>query len=592
MAKALVGQSRRLAVRLIFLISLAIIPVNILAVVLTRISITDFQSRLRESYRNELTTYMLRIDAELQDIEEEAMAFIAANIFELALGASPDDPIILRIRLYDDLRRVRERLDLATVACLKHNPSGEVAVAFGQSLAGANYDAATIQTIKALCADSNLLQRSANRYVVVTAGRRTFLLKNYPNRAYTFAFLIDARDLLSGASNLRASEGEQFFLTDDAGHPLVAMTTDGEVVSVATDASRPLSVMLGERRAADVIAASSERMDYRLVRVLDANSLATRIPLTNRILQVVAILSFLIIPLTWLTIRQLALKPIRVLADAMHEVEAGNLQHQVTVQANTDEFQYLYESFNRMVAQIDLLTIQSYENEIERLQIEWENLRLQINPHLILNSLNMIYSLAQSKNYPVILEYVRRLADYFRYALRQNGDLVPLAAEMSFVQNYLEVQKIRFPDAFTVSYAIDEGLEDALTPPLLIQNFVENSIKHGLKLGDVTEVAIEVRRQGDAMAITVADTGSGVAPEILEKLTNGEIIENKTGRHIGVWNCRRRLRYFYGDRASLTIASILGKGTQVRIVLPIVRNRSEGAGASATTSPLGMEGKA
>lgn len=113
MAKALVGQSRRLAVRLIFLISLAIIPVNILAVVLTRISITDFQSRLRESYRNELTTYMLRIDAELQDIEEEAMAFIAANIFELALGASPDDPIILRIRLYDDLRRVRERLDLA-----------------------------------------------------------------------------------------------------------------------------------------------------------------------------------------------------------------------------------------------------------------------------------------------------------------------------------------------------------------------------------------------------------------------------------------------------------------------------------------------
>jgi sensor histidine kinase YesM len=184
---------------------------------------------------------------------------------------------------------------------------------------------------------------------------------------------------------------------------------------------------------------------------------------------------------------------------------------------------------------------------------------------------------------------VQRLADYFRYALRQNGDLVPLAAEMSFVQNYLEVQKIRFPDAFTVSYAIDEGLEDALTPPLLIQNFVENSIKHGLKLGDVIEVAIEVRRQGDAMVITVSDTGSGIAPEILEKLTNGEIIENKTGRRIGVWNCRRRLRYFYGDRASLTIASVLGEGTQVRIVLPIVRNRSEGAGASATTSTLGME---
>lgn len=570
--------SRRLAVRLILLISLAIIPVNILAVILTRISIADFQARLREAYHNELTTHMLRIDAELQEIEEEAMTFIAANIFQLALGASVDDPAILRIRLYEDLRRVRERLSLVSATCLTYNPTGEVMVAFGPSLAGANYDYATIQAIKALCSDATRMQRAAGRYAIAAAAHRTFVLKSFLNRVYSFGFLIDVRELLAGAYTMRASEGERFYLTDDAGHPLIALTPDGEVVSVAEEASRPLGKMLGAHRASDVIEVASDQLGYHLVRVLDANSLAARIPLTNRILQVVAFLSFLIIPITWLTIRQLVLRPIKVLADAMHEVEAGNLQYQVTAKANSDEFQYLYESFNRMVAQIELLTIQSYENEIERLQIEWENLRLQINPHLILNSLNMIYSLAQSKNYPVILEYVRHLADYFRYALRQNGELVTLAAEMRFVQSYLEVQKIRFPDAFTVGLAVDEELLDASLPPLLIQNFVENSIKHGLKLGDVTEVFIEVRRQGDAMAITISDTGSGIAPEILEKLANGEIIENKTGRHIGVWNCRRRLRHFYGDRASLTIASVFGQGTQVRIELPIqTDDRQQGA---------------
>jgi len=183
----------------------------------------------------------------------------------------------------------------------------------------------------------------------------------------------------------------------------------------------------------------------------------------------------------------------------------------------------------------------------------------------------MIYNLAQSKNFKSIQDYARHLSDYFRYALRQDERLVTLEAEMNFVLSFLEVQKIRFPGAFTSVYSIDDGLEDELVPPLLIENFVENSIKYGLRLGSVIEIIIVIRKQDDRLLISICDTGNGMPADILDKLREGEIVEDKAGQHIGIWNIRRRLKLFYGGAAVLSITSAAGEGTQVWIELPSSR---------------------
>lgn len=187
---------------------------------------------------------------------------------------------------------------------------------------------------------------------------------------------------------------------------------------------------------------------------------------------------------------------------------------------------------------------------------------------MLLNSLNTIYNLNRTGKIEQSNEFTRLLTKYFRYVLRSEVGLVTVREEMDFVHDYLQIQKIRFPDSFVNVYSVEEEAEEVLIPQLLIQNFVENAIKYGLNLGDETEILIVVRLEGERLILSICDTGNGMEPETLKLLQEGRIIEDQMGRHIGVWNCRRRLKYYYGDDYVISITSGKGQGTQVWMELP------------------------
>ena len=209
-------------------------------------------------------------------------------------------------------------------------------------------------------------------------------------------------------------------------------------------------------------------------------------------------------------------------------------------------------------------------------QVQLDNLRLQVNPHMLLNSFNMIYSLAQSRNFQCIQEYSLLLVEYFRYALKETDRFVTVEKEMEFVENYVNIQKIRFPGAFTSVHRIQPDCAEALVPPLLIENFVENAMKYALVSGSTIEVLINIRQEEKHLLISICDTGRGIKPEILDCLKRGEIYRDKMGKeHIGVWNCRRRMEVFYGDAASMKITSSLGQGTQVWLDVPYMTEAGE-----------------
>ena len=567
MISGLYKLSRRLAIKLILLISCAIIPVNLLAVMLTGIIIADFQDRLVGSYHNEMRLYVSQVDAQLQRIEEAAASFISRNIEGLSLGFEASREDVDVINLFAALRETKGRLEMASLAYLKNNNTGVVMLTFGQSLSDERLAPSFLEQAGIVLAALDLSTIPAVQYSVLTVGNRVFQLNNYYFRNFSFGFLIDTGKIMTDLFAIRTSDQEEVYLADLEGQ-LIAVIRKSGVVQLVDIGDQATVADLQENRPGSLISTGSRKMDYQLVRVLDKADLAASTPFTDRALQIVAFLSFLIIPLAWLLIRHLVLKPMHVLSGAMHKIETGNLNYQIAGSATSDDFQYMNDAFNRMAAEIQTLTIDSYEKDIERLQTESMNLRLQVNPHLILNSFNMIYNLAQSKKFKSIQDFSRHLTDYFRYALKQNDKLVSIDAEMKFVLSFLEVQRIRFPGAFTSVYSIDEGLENELVPPLLLENFVENSIKYGLRLGSTIEIIIIIRKQNDRLTISICDTGNGIEPDILEQLRNGEIIEDKTGQHIGIWNCRRRLKLFYGERAVLNITSAPGEGTQVWIELP------------------------
>ena len=240
----------------------------------------------------------------------------------------------------------------------------------------------------------------------------------------------------------------------------------------------------------------------------------------------------------------------------------------------SDDFLHLFEHFNGMAAEVQ----QSHEKDVKLLETEMDNLRLQVNPHMLLNSYNMIYALAESKNYATIQDYTLCLADYFRYVLRKGQQMVTIKQELEFVDNFIRIQRIRFPDRFSYVYQAEEDCMTALIPPLLIENFVENAIKYALNPKGPIEIVVSVHSEEneagtETLHIAIMDTGSGIRPEVLEKLQKREPYIDEAGqKHIGIYNCLRRVELFYGDEGDIHFSSTVGGGTQVYLIIPFSRS--------------------
>jgi len=202
------------------------------------------------------------------------------------------------------------------------------------------------------------------------------------------------------------------------------------------------------------------------------------------------------------------------------------------------------------------------------LNARMEALQNQINPHFLFNTLNSVSSLVRFDP-DTAREMIIKLANILRRLLNSTDAFVPLRDELEFIDNYLDIEVVRFGrDKLRVVKEIDSPSLDVMIPSMLLQPLVENSIKHGLssKL-EGGSIFLRSRIDGSKVMIEVEDDGVGMAPAVQAERT--------TGSGIGIANVAERLRVLYGDAAHMTIDSNEGKGTLVRISMPVME--SEGA---------------
>ena len=193
---------------------------------------------------------------------------------------------------------------------------------------------------------------------------------------------------------------------------------------------------------------------------------------------------------------------------------------------------------------------------------ELEDMRIrivlsQIQPHFIFNVLNTIYYLC-GKNVKQAREAISSFSEYLRAnmaAIHQDAP-VPVSQEMSFVEKYLYLEKLRFEEDLNIEYDLQGG--NFYLPALSIQPIVENAVKHGIgaKLEGGT-VRIATREEADAFVVTVSDDGVGFDPE--KDLSDGR-------EHVGIRNVRERVQKMCGG--SLSITSREGEGTTAVIRIP------------------------
>jgi two-component system LytT family sensor kinase len=188
-----------------------------------------------------------------------------------------------------------------------------------------------------------------------------------------------------------------------------------------------------------------------------------------------------------------------------------------------------------------------------------EALASQINPHFLFNTLTSISSLIRSQPDTARMLIVK-LSGLLRRLLRSQEHFVTLREELEAIDEYLDIEAVRFGPKLLIEKAIDPDSLDVVVPSMLLQPLVENSIKHGLapKMGPGQITIRSVRQEGHAI-IDIIDNGVGVNPAHAERVREGGI---------GLRNVNERLRVIYGANYQLQLDSVPGEGTCARIVIP------------------------
>jgi two-component system LytT family sensor kinase len=194
------------------------------------------------------------------------------------------------------------------------------------------------------------------------------------------------------------------------------------------------------------------------------------------------------------------------------------------------------------------------------LKARMDALSSQINPHFLFNTLNTVSSLIRFDP-DMARVVVIKLSSILRRLLRKQENFVPLREELGFVDDYLDIEVIRFGrDKLQIFKDIEESTLEVFVPSMLLQPIVENSLKHGLAARlDGGYIKIAAQMQDGRVRILVEDNGVGIPEDQLPEVY---------AKGIGISNVHERLRVLYGEDFSLHISSKEGAGTQIRIDLP------------------------
>jgi signal transduction histidine kinase len=192
-------------------------------------------------------------------------------------------------------------------------------------------------------------------------------------------------------------------------------------------------------------------------------------------------------------------------------------------------------------------------------EAELKALKAQINPHFLFNTLNSIAELihADSDRAEATVE---RLAEMFRYVL--NGSergLVPLEEELAFLDDYLEIERVRFGDRLHVAREIAPDALGLLLPSLILQPLVENAVRHGQGADGGIALAIHIRAEDEHAVIAISDRGPGMPAS--------HVIGEGPGH--GLYNVDQRLRKTYGEAFGLQINANQPQGTMVTLRVPV-----------------------
>lgn len=306
---------------------------------------------------------------------------------------------------------------------------------------------------------------------------------------------------------------------------------------------------------------------WRIVSVVSREMLVE--PL-NRINKTIALLALAALTAAVLVTGRIArgiTRPIRSMGRRLKSFGRQEAPEEVLLfeENRRDEMWELESAYNDMLLRITELMEKNRRQSEQTRKQELTALQAQINPHFLYNTLDVVAWLAKIKKQPEIEQLILALGSFFRISLHKGEQFIRVSEEIELLRSYVTIEKIRFPGKISIEYRVEADIMDCSMMKIVLQPLVENAIKHGLsQLEGEGHILVEGRRgEGEDLLFEVRDDGVGfeVPESFLEK---GSAAVQPEGGY-GLRNVHERIRLSCGEGYGLSIRSVPGEGTAVRV---------------------------
>jgi len=257
-------------------------------------------------------------------------------------------------------------------------------------------------------------------------------------------------------------------------------------------------------------------------------------------------------------------KPIIRIKETMEKVMEGDLKAKIKVERD-DEIGNLEESFNNMIKWLDESIEEIKEHEKEKRMAELSFLQAQINPHFLYNTLSGARFLVSMNKTKEAEEMLYRFSKVLRNILPKANEMISIKEEVHIIKDYIELQKIRYPEGFEVKFFIDDNVLEYKVPALILQPIVENAIFHSMEnISGKGIINIKAFEDLDDVIIEILDNGNGMS-----RVQINNIFEKReTINRVGLINVHERIQLCFGKEYGIEILSEEGSGTVVVFKIP------------------------
>ena len=266
--------------------------------------------------------------------------------------------------------------------------------------------------------------------------------------------------------------------------------------------------------------------------------------------------------------------PLRKLTAIMQTVEGGDFAIRSDIRSGREVSQ-LSDPFNHMIGTIEDLMEEQKRSEAQKRETEWALLQAQIKPHFLYNTLDSIIWMSHAGRNEEVVEMTQALAQLLRTSIGRGEDIITLREELSHVESYLTIQKMRYREKLRYELDVEDDTLGCRLPKLVLQPLVENAIYHGIKVKEHGgTIRVTSMLDEGQLIITVEDDGRGMTDEQLAHILEPKESDEGSSK-IGVYNVNQRLQMYFGCRFGLKFFSEPDRGTTAMLILPQMTEETE-----------------